>query len=269
MSLETKAKTQLKQLLTGIHLVTITDVWLAKDNQGKPIKTAEGETGVTVRFTNGKNFSFDNTFWLKGSREWMFKKMCSQAGINPSAPQFKAESVGKRLWIYIKEVHDIDGDLYIQDDITGMPVINYYIFDYSMCDNPKNKPLRKGDPDTNNGEASDDFLGHRQISATQKLEKENKVQVTSSASAPKEQRIEKAKEIMGDTLVKSKVMQPNTEFHMEVGVTEPLPKREPQISNDDIFNDDFMDDNVSETKVEPTTSKGNDIPDDEEIWELG
>ena len=242
MSSEIKAKTQLKQLRTGIHLVTITDAFLVKDNLGKPLKLPSGEVGLTIRFTNGKNFSFDNNYWIKGDREWIFKKMCAQAGINPANPKFKLESTGKRLWIYIKEVHDIDGDQYICDEITGLPVINYYIFDYSMCDNPQNKPIKAGDPDKNNGEASGEFIDYRQISPTEKYSRDNKENVSASddfnlETAPKAVRLEKAKEIIGTTAPKSKTMQPNNEFSMEVGQHVELPKlkkEEQPLSEEDI-----------------------------------
>lgn len=263
MSSTVKAKTQLKQLRTGIHLVTITDTWLLKDAADKIVKSNEGEVGLVIRFTNGKNFSFDKTYWIQGSqkREWEFKKMCVQAGINPAAPKFKAESTGKRLWIYIKEVHDIDGDQYIQDEVTGMPVINYYIFDYSMCDNPQNKPMRMGDPDTNNGEAKGDFLDYRQISDAEKFAMDNKDKVTLPENAPKAERVKAAKEIMGNTLVKASALQPNNEFSMQKDSHYELPKKPKamELSDDDIFSDEM----VSETKEEPKEQLA-----DEENWDI-
>lgn len=278
MSLDTKAKTVLKQLKTGVHLVTITDTWLAKDNQDQIIKTKDNEIGVVIRFTNGKNFSYDKTFWIKGKREWEFVKMCAQAGINPAAKKFKEElgliaesnKPTRRLWIFIKEVHDIDGEKYVQDEITGMPVVNYYIFDYSMCDNPKNKPLRKGDPERNNGEAADDFLSYRQITDAERATMNSKGIVTekieaSLQNAPKEVRMEKAKEIIGSTAKKSTVMVPNNEFSMEKGQHFELPKKEeqPVLSDDDIFGNDFMPE-----ETVPQVESSNEIPEENNNWVL-
>jgi hypothetical protein len=93
--------------------------------------------------------------------------MCASANIDVANPKFRAESKGKRLWICVKELHDIDGDKPVVDDITG-PVINYYLFDTIPCLDPNRKPVVKGNPDDNEGIASGMFLDYRQINSKNK-----------------------------------------------------------------------------------------------------
>lgn len=167
--MKTHARTKLKQLKTGVHLVAITEAIMIKDDQNMPLITPEGEVGITIRFSDGQNCHYDQDYWLKGNREHFFTRMCAAANIDPSAKMFKAESKGKRLWICIKEVHEIDGDQPVMD-VNG-PVINYYLFDCIPCLDPNKKPIVKGDPEKNEGVASGDFLDYK---STHKVVDEHK-----------------------------------------------------------------------------------------------
>lgn len=162
--MEIQAKQKLKQLQTGVHLVTVTDAVLAKEN-GVPKESDDGKIWLTVRFSTGDNKHFDKDYWYNEDWEAAFKCMCASANIDPASEKFKREASGKRLWICIKEVHDIDGDKPVIDDITG-PSINYELFDTLPCLDPNKKPIVKGDPAENNGVASGAFLDYRQISRT-------------------------------------------------------------------------------------------------------
>lgn len=154
-------KRKLRQLKTGVHLVCVTDVIIVKDDDGKIIKTKEGETGIVIRFSTGDNLHFDQEYWINGTRQSFFLKMCASAKIDPSNQKFKAEATGKRLWICIKEVYDIDGDKVVLDELE-QPVINYYLFDTLTCLDPNKKPIIPGDPGLDNI-ASGAFLDYRQI----------------------------------------------------------------------------------------------------------
>ncbi len=162
IEMKAQSKTKLKQLKTGVHLVCITDAVIIKDKNQMPFVTEDGETGITIRFSTGNNLHFDVDYWLNGDRQSYFNKMCASAGINTENPKFRAESRGKRLWICIKEVHDIDGDKPVIDELTG-PAINYYLFDTIVCIDPNRKPVVKGNPDDNEGIASGVFLDYKQI----------------------------------------------------------------------------------------------------------
>lgn len=160
--MKVESKVKLKQLKSGVHLVCISDAALIKDKDQMPLITEDGETGISIRFSTGDNRHFDVDYWLNGPRQEAFNKMCASAGINVDNPRFRAESKGKRLWICIKEIHDIDGDKLVVDDLTG-PAINYHLFDTIPCIDPNRKPVVKGNPDDNDGVASGVFLDYRQI----------------------------------------------------------------------------------------------------------
>lgn len=153
-------KTKLKQLKTGVHLATILDVIMIKDDKDMPLIIA-GETGITIRFSDGFNNYFDQDYWFGGNREHFFDKMAVSAGIDRTNKKFRAESRGKRLWLCIKEVHEIDGDRAVED-ING-PVIHYYLFDTIPCSDPNKKPNVPGDPEKNFGIAQGAFLDYKQI----------------------------------------------------------------------------------------------------------
>jgi hypothetical protein len=171
MSLDVQTKTTIKQLKTGIHLVTIIDAELVKDKDKNIIKTPDGEIGILITFADGKNNKFQNAYWItppkyEGKKDWIFLKMTSAANININNTKFKAESKGKRLWIYIKEVHSINLDEPVCDELTGEPIINYYIFAYGACSDESIKPSMMGNPQTNGGIAAGSFLDYNQITET-------------------------------------------------------------------------------------------------------
>lgn len=231
MSLTTTAKTQLKQLKTGIHLVTITDASLAKDHTGQLILSNNGEKGICIKFTNGKNLSFENTYWIKGDKEWIFKKMCSAANIDASQPKFKAEAVGKRLYIFIREVHDVDGDEIVIDEVTMQPIVNYYIFQYSEYFDNGITPVVAGNPETNNGIASGDFIDYRQIDAIAKQLRKQRM--------PEQ---------------KSKAIMPNNNFHSEPKTpVEPYQEKEIDWSEEEVV-ETMGAMPMSDTKVNPSTT---------------
>jgi len=162
-----EVKKRTTELKTGIHLVSIIDAGIVKTDDGKPAITDKGEMGIKLKFADGKNHIFEQVYYTGGERERFFKAMCASANIDleqvKKTGKFKAEAIGKRLWIYIKEVYDINGEELIKDDITGEPVINYYIFKTSFMANPDNRPAMKGDPLRNGGIATDEFVDYRQI----------------------------------------------------------------------------------------------------------
>ncbi len=158
--METEAKKKIQQLTGGIHLVCVVDAILIKNEDGTPKTTEKGDMGITVRFADGNNLSIDRDYWRKDG-QWNdeFKAMCDRAGIDITQPKFKKESKGKRMWLFVREVHDVtpNGDP-ILDELTGKPVINYEIFDYQPFSHALPKPTSIGNPQTEeDGKASYDF----------------------------------------------------------------------------------------------------------------
>ena len=169
---------KVRQLYTGIHLVMIDDLWLTKNSAGEIISYPDGQTPLTVRFTDGKGYSFDNNYLLKGDKEFIFHKMCAAFGVDysvtklkdecgiditkPDGTVVKATKPRRRGYIFIREVRDIDGTEVVKDEITRDEVVNYYIFDYAPFMAGQKAPNKKGCPVDGKG-ADGDFIDYRQI----------------------------------------------------------------------------------------------------------
>ena len=162
-----EVKKRVTDLKSGIHLVSIIDASILKGLDKKPLISRRGETGIVIKFKDSKNHIFENVYYKGGEREFLFKKMCHSARIDlikvKETGKFKAEALGKRIWLYIKEVYDIDGTDLVIDDLTGKPTINYYIFETGVVSESELRPSMKGDPSTNDGIASEKFVEYRQI----------------------------------------------------------------------------------------------------------
>jgi len=156
-----------EQLQTGVHLVTITEASILKDADKNPVVTPSGDTCLVIKFSDSYCKTIEQTYYIGGDKEWLFKKMCAHAEIDlekvAQTGKFKAEAVGKRLWLFVKELHDIDGEDHVLDETTGQPVIHYLVFGSMVCSNPENRPNIKGDPKNNGGEPYDEFIGYRQV----------------------------------------------------------------------------------------------------------
>lgn len=238
-----QVKKRVTELRTGVHLVSIDEIKHVKDMEGKWKTLPSGEKLIVVIFKDKENHKYEQTYYLKGDREYHWKKMCMIAKVNldrvKETGKLKPEALGKRLWLAIKEVHDIDGTEALIDDLTDMPVINYYVFNVIDASNPENRPSILGDPHKNKGVPSDEFIDYRQIRKdyVEPVEDDfpdegfiddkikgldNKV-LTSKGEV-------KANAAMASAYVKPDAgMTPNTDFHKKAPV---------QASNDDFGNDD-------------------------------
>lgn len=157
---------QLKELTAGVHLVILSGFSAVKNFDGTLKVSESGEKAISVRFTDGFNKSFDKIYWVLGNREFEFNKVLSCAGIDRSKfstfKEIAAEATGKRLWLCVREVYDIDEENMVLNE-SGQHVINYHIFDYCPCLNPEKVPFKKGNPQENNGIASDNFISYKQV----------------------------------------------------------------------------------------------------------
>jgi hypothetical protein len=154
MSLVLKREELIQELGTGIHLVIINDINVLKTEDGIIKKSSEGETGLVVEFISNERKRFIQTYWVGGKRQFAFDKLCSTAGIdNRKSSLPKIAAIGKRLFIAIREEHDLVNDEIIPDSKV------YRIFrTYPYSDN---KPAVMGDPDRNNGIPGNDFVFYK------------------------------------------------------------------------------------------------------------
>lgn len=144
MSLNAERKFFKHEMPAGVHLAVISDIKTYLDaNKNTIVK--EGEIAVIVSFTNGQNQHHEQMYWIgKGmeGKERHFTKMCQDALVDLTVtPLPKKKIVGKRLWIAIKEVFTLVGDgTEIKKDITGKEVIEYFIFNTAVVDDPDKAP---------------------------------------------------------------------------------------------------------------------------------
>lgn len=157
----------LKELTTGVHLVILGGFSAVRNPDGTLKESETGEKLIQVRFTDNFNKHFDKQYWVKGKREFEFNKMMTCAGIDRSKPiplkEMEATATGKRLWVCIREVHEIDGEV-------NLGISDYQIFDYEPCLNPEKKPVKKGDPASNKGIATGGFIAYKTKSLVEMLE---------------------------------------------------------------------------------------------------
>ncbi len=250
MSLSTQPKPLTKELKTGIHLILLVNAWETIDVSGNRIHTHENESPLTIQFMDGKGKIYENDYLIQ--KEDMperqlshistkaFKKLCLVMDIDLENPKFKTEcgltkssvKPKRRGYIFIREVHDIDGDVTLKD-VNGNEIVNYWIFDYAPFVEGKDKPVRIGDPETSGGIASGDFIDYRQINPIEKKVQEMTAQ----------EKIALGKKLIAKTMNKSE-----WDLDAELPEVKPLPI-DPEFEARYGAN---MSDAMEESKVPPT-----------------
>lgn len=160
-------KNRVSDIKTGTHLAMIADMSLLKNDRGEKI-LIDGHPACVVKFKDGKNQVHEQTYvWDNGPRQKYFTSMLMAAQVefpaDGSSPSKKA-ALNKRLWISIHEVHYVNDDKVVMDG--DVPKIEYYIFKvYPFIPDAttQGRPKIKGDPELNNGIASDEFITYKNI----------------------------------------------------------------------------------------------------------
>ena len=166
MGLSIEAKGRLIQLVTGVHLVTVPEkgVVYVTDKNNVPVVTESGEVGVRFRLMDNDGKIFEQDYWLKGNREWIFNDFCKAAKIDPNTEKIRNESKGKRCWICVKEIWKVNGEETVMDPLTGQPDLTYQIFKFIPFDDSGKKPVVPGDPELNKGQALEPFVDYIDVS---------------------------------------------------------------------------------------------------------
>ncbi len=159
-----ESKRKVSEIKTGGHLVIISDMFYLRD-ASKALQQIDGHPAIVVRFKDGKNQIHEQTYIIDGGvKQKYFQNMlnAAQVSMKGGAPQ-KNEVIGKRLWIFICEVHYVNDDKVVLDH-DDKPVTDYYVFKvYPYMEGVK-KPHVTGDPDHNNGIPSGDFVSYKNVS---------------------------------------------------------------------------------------------------------
>lgn len=152
------------EMKSGGHLVIISAMALLRDSMKELVLTKEGYNTIVVTFSDGQNKKHEQAYVCdKGQRQKYFDNMLQAAQISTAdRTPTKKECIGKRLWIFIKEVHYVNDDAIVM--LGDEPRIEHYVFRvYPYVENGK-KPTISGDPDNNGGIASGDFIEYKNIS---------------------------------------------------------------------------------------------------------
>lgn len=170
MSLAVKYKLKrLQELSAGIHLVIISDMKLLKDSKGAPVEK-EGNNFICVKFTNSENKSNEQYYPVGTEKQRHFDLLITHIGLDNTKQVNKKETIGKRLWIAVKEVYFLDGDVTIKDH-DGRELKDFYVFKTFKYDGENSYPIIKGDPKNFNGAAQDEFLDYKLVSDDFVIEK--------------------------------------------------------------------------------------------------
>lgn len=169
MGIANEVKGRMVQLTTGVHLITVPEkgVVMIKDKDGNPIVTESGEMGIRFRLMDIDGKIFDQDFWLRGNRQFVFDDFCKAAKIDQTVEKIRNEAKDKRCWIAIKEVWKINGTDVVNDPLTGEPDLSYQIFKFLPFDDSGKKPIVVGDPELNKGQAGEAFVDYIDVSGEQ------------------------------------------------------------------------------------------------------
>lgn len=150
----------------GVHIVSINDMSYLR-NGAKEIMKTDGFPTIIVQFKKSKDELHEKHYLIdKGFRKKYFDNLLRIAQVDTSggAPK-KSDVVGKQLWISIQEVHYVNDDQIVLDENgSGNPKIDYNIFKVFPYVEGGRKPILRGDPESNDGIASEDFITYKNIS---------------------------------------------------------------------------------------------------------
>ena len=155
------------EIKSGVHLVVINDMIYLRNAAKEIIKTTEGYPTIIVQFKKSKEELHEKHYLIdKGYKQKYFDNMLriAQVDTNNGAPK-KTDIIGKKLWIAVQEIHYVDDDQIVLDENeSGNAKIDYHIFKVFPYVEGGRKPIIKGDPEMNNGIASEDFITYKNIS---------------------------------------------------------------------------------------------------------
>lgn len=161
MSLAAQSKFErLQQIHAGTHLVIVDDMKLLKGIDGQPIER-DGNNFITVRFTNDKNKSIDHHFPIGTERQRHFDLFITHIGLDNSKKIDKKQTIGKRLWIAVKEVLFLDNDQTLKDR-DGKDVKEFYVFK-TFNYNEGKRPMLAGDPERADINPQHDFIDYKLV----------------------------------------------------------------------------------------------------------
>jgi hypothetical protein len=101
----------------GANLVKIVAIEYSKDEKGNRKTTQKGDEGLEFTFKDAAGTEYKDTFWLGKSSQWRMDKMLKAAGVdNITKALKKADAIGKKLWLILKEEFQTENGKIIEKD---------------------------------------------------------------------------------------------------------------------------------------------------------
>ena len=183
------------EMKAGTYLATISDMYIHKNAEKKPIMI-DGFVAIIVQFVNKEKQIHEQMYVMDGDfKQKYFLNMLrsAQVPLESGKQPTRNDCINKKLWVSIQDVHYINDDVVVMD-INNEPQIDYHIFKvYPVIDGMKS-PQIKGDPINNNGIPGDQFITYKNISVN---EKESGLKFVHEESGPFPY-LKKIKEDLGD-----------------------------------------------------------------------
>ncbi len=157
-----ESKYRKSELKTGVHLVSINDLFYLRNAQKEIVKIS-GHLAIIIQYKS-KDAIHEQLYVMdKSSRQHYFNKVLKDANVpKEEGKAFKKEDcLKKKLYIAIQEVHYVNNENVILEN--GEPKVDYQIFQTMPCSEGI-IPRINGDPEYNNGRPMDKFITYKNVS---------------------------------------------------------------------------------------------------------
>lgn len=150
-----------KILEPGIHLVTIKDISVVRDSNGKPVSWLDPDDGNApagmqrVLFMGKSQFGIEADFWTGKSHIPRINALCE--AIKVTRPVHKDAVVGQKLFIMVMQCYLFDNGVPRLDAEGKHQYQSKVVHRFWVAGE---RPSVKGNPQDNDGVASGDFLWH-------------------------------------------------------------------------------------------------------------
>ena len=219
---EVQSKRRVSEMKTGTHLATIADLVYLRD-AAKNLQLIDGFNVVVVTYQNDDKSCHEQHYILDGDKKekYLYNMMKSAGVDSPETKEInRNDLLGRKLWISICEVHYVNDDVPIKD-FEGNDRIEYYIFKYYPSGKHLKKPHIPGDPSTQNGIPSGEFITYRNVTDDFTMEEKPVMPVISKKIQPSpdfDDNLSKADEFINE---EKKALGINNEMNIPVFSIEP------------------------------------------------
>jgi len=167
--MEFRAKDRKKRLQPGVHLVTIKDVYIAREKGGAELplafsdpKTGEEYGAIEIVFMDHTQTGIIEKFLLGSRQIWVLNKLLKSIDALPAQGEQidKELIVGKKVWIVIARCLVYENQIVRIDKDTNLPMwFPKMIPDFFHASSER--PMLAGNPQDNGGAVGPQFTMHQ------------------------------------------------------------------------------------------------------------